>query len=78
MCEVIAEHASEYAEWDSSAAIFLACGRPPRQGEKFYQGDRGRTLRLIVAAEHAKRLAGAWRRCMRPGKPFIRGKSPTP
>jgi gamma-glutamyltranspeptidase/glutathione hydrolase len=58
MCEVIAEHASEYAEWDSSAAIFLVRGHPPRQGEKFYQRDLGRTLRLMVAAEHAKRLAG--------------------
>jgi len=58
MCEIIAEHASEYAEWESSAAIFLARGRPPRQGEIFYQKDLGRTLRLMVAAEHARRFAG--------------------
>ncbi|MGH8056560.1 MAG: gamma-glutamyltransferase, partial [Candidatus Entotheonellia bacterium] len=30
MCELIAEHASEYAAWESSAAIFLPGGRPPR------------------------------------------------
>jgi len=58
MCEIIAEHASEYAEWDSSAAIFLARGRPPRPGEMFYQKDLGRTLRLMVAAEHTTRLSG--------------------
>ena len=58
MCEIIAEHASEYAEWDSSAAIFLARGRPPKPGEMFYQKDLGRTLRLMVAAEHATRLSG--------------------
>jgi gamma-glutamyltranspeptidase/glutathione hydrolase len=58
MCEIIAEHASEYAEWESSAAIFLARGRPPRQGEIFYQRDLGRTLRLMVTAEYARRFAG--------------------
>jgi gamma-glutamyltranspeptidase / glutathione hydrolase len=58
MCEIIAEHASEYAEWDSSAAIFLARGRPPRPGEVFYQKDLGRTLRLMAAAEQATRLRG--------------------
>ena len=58
MCEIIAEHAQEYAEWESSSAIFLARGRPPRQGEIFYQKDLGRTLRLMVAAEHATRFAG--------------------
>jgi gamma-glutamyltranspeptidase/glutathione hydrolase len=36
---------------------FWPAGSPPRQGEKFYQRDLGRTLRLMVAAEHAKRLA---------------------
>jgi gamma-glutamyltranspeptidase / glutathione hydrolase len=58
MCEIIAEHASDYAEWDSSAAIFLARGRPPRPGELFSQKDLGRTLRLMVAAEHATRRSG--------------------
>jgi gamma-glutamyltranspeptidase/glutathione hydrolase len=58
MCEIIAEHAKEYAEWQSSAAIFLARGRPPREGEMFYQQDLGRTLRLMVAAEQSTRLAG--------------------
>ncbi len=58
MCEIIAEHAEEYAEWESNAAIFLARGRPPRQGEIFYQKDLGRTLRLMVAAEHARRFTG--------------------
>jgi gamma-glutamyltranspeptidase / glutathione hydrolase len=58
MCEIIAEHATEYATWESSAAIFLARGRPPRQGEMFYQKDLGRTLRLMVAAEHTRRFAG--------------------
>jgi gamma-glutamyltranspeptidase/glutathione hydrolase len=32
MCEIIAEHADEYAEWESSAAVFLAHGRPPPRG----------------------------------------------
>jgi gamma-glutamyltranspeptidase / glutathione hydrolase len=58
MCEIIAEHASEYAEWDSSAAIFLARGRPPRPGEVFYQKDLGHTLRLMADAEQATRLRG--------------------
>jgi gamma-glutamyltranspeptidase / glutathione hydrolase len=58
MCEIISEHAQEYAEWESSSAIFLARGRPPRQGEIFYQKDLGRTIRLMVAAEHVKRFAG--------------------
>lgn len=58
MCEIIGEHAQEYAEWDSSAAIFLAHGRPPKPGEMFYQKDLGRTLRLMVAAEHSTRLIG--------------------
>jgi gamma-glutamyltranspeptidase/glutathione hydrolase len=58
MCEIISEHAEEYAEWESSSAIFLARGRPPRQGEIFYQKDLGRTLRLMAEAEHATRFAG--------------------
>jgi gamma-glutamyltranspeptidase/glutathione hydrolase len=58
MCEIIADHAKEYAEWESSAAIFLARGRPPQEGEIFYQKDLGRTLRLMVAAEHATRFSG--------------------
>jgi gamma-glutamyltranspeptidase / glutathione hydrolase len=58
MCEIISEHAEEYAEWQSSAAVFLARGRPPRQGEIFFQKDLGRTLRLMGAAEHAMRFAG--------------------
>jgi gamma-glutamyltranspeptidase/glutathione hydrolase len=58
MSEIIAEHVEEYAEWESSAAIFLARGRPPKEGELFYQKDLGRTLRLMVAAEHAMRFAG--------------------
>jgi gamma-glutamyltranspeptidase/glutathione hydrolase len=58
MCEIISEHAQEYAEWESSSAIFLAGGRPPRQGEIFHQKDLGRTLRLMAAAEHGKRFAG--------------------
>jgi gamma-glutamyltranspeptidase/glutathione hydrolase len=58
MCEIISEHAQEYAEWESSSAIFLASGRPPRQGEIFHQKDLGRTLRLMAAAEHGKRFAG--------------------
>jgi gamma-glutamyltranspeptidase/glutathione hydrolase len=58
MCEIISEHAEEYAEWESSAAIFLARGRPPQEGELFYQKELARTLRLMVAAEHATRFAG--------------------
>jgi gamma-glutamyltranspeptidase/glutathione hydrolase len=58
MCEIIAQHAEEYAQWDSSAAIFLPHGRPPRPGEIFRQRDLGRTLRLMAAAEHATRHAG--------------------
>src|SRR5687768_8117706 len=58
MCEIISEHAQEYAEWESSSAIFLAGGRPPRQGEIFHQKDLGRTLRLMAAAEHGKRFSG--------------------
>jgi gamma-glutamyltranspeptidase/glutathione hydrolase len=58
MCEIISEHAQEYAEWESSSAIFLASGRPPRQGEIFHQKDLGRTLRLMAAAEHGKRFSG--------------------
>ena len=77
MCEIIAEHASEYAEWDSSAAIFLARGRPPRPGEVFYQKDLGRTLRLMVAAEHATRLSGRAAALKRHAKPFTRARSPT-
>jgi gamma-glutamyltranspeptidase/glutathione hydrolase len=58
MCEIIAEHAAEYAEWDSSAAIFLPHGRPPKPGEIFYQKDLGRSLRLMMAAEQATRHLG--------------------
>ncbi len=58
MCEIIAEHAAEYAEWESSAAIFLPNGRPPRPGEVFYQKDLARSLRLMAAAEHATRGSG--------------------
>ena len=50
MCEIISEHAQEYAEWESSSAIFLASGRPPRQGEIFHQKVLGRTLRLMALA----------------------------
>jgi len=58
LCELITEHASEYASWESSAAIFLPNGRPPRPGEVFYQKDLGRSLRLMVAAERATRGSG--------------------
>jgi gamma-glutamyltranspeptidase / glutathione hydrolase len=58
MCEIISEHAGEYAEWESSAAIFLARGRPPKKGEMFYQKDLGHSLRLMVTAENAMRFAG--------------------
>ena len=33
MCEIISEHASEYAEWESSAAIFLAAGARRRRAK---------------------------------------------
>jgi gamma-glutamyltranspeptidase/glutathione hydrolase len=58
MCGIISEHAQEYAEWDSSAPIFLAHGRPPQPGEMFYQKDLAHTLRIMVAAEHATRRLG--------------------
>jgi gamma-glutamyltranspeptidase/glutathione hydrolase len=48
MAEMIALHAEDYRRWPSSAAIYLPGGAPPRIGERFMQGDLGRTLQYMA------------------------------
>ncbi|MBI3454230.1 MAG: gamma-glutamyltransferase family protein [Candidatus Rokubacteria bacterium] len=61
LCETIAEDQALYAQWPSSASIFLRDGRPPSIGEPFRQPDLARTIRRLMEAEGREaggRLAG--------------------
>ncbi len=53
LADMIALHASDYARWPSSAAIYLPGGRPPRVGELFIQSDLAATLGFMVEEERA-------------------------
>ena len=61
--ENIAEEAEGIAQWPSSAAVYLQRGRVPEVGERFVQRDLGRTLRMLIEAERARRTWGVRRRC---------------
>src|SRR5581483_2023062 len=58
MSEMIAEHADDYRQWPSSAAIYLPHGRAPRPGELFVQRDLARTLQYMADEERAASRAG--------------------
>jgi len=51
LAETIAEDEELYASWESSAAVFLPNGRPPRWGEPYVQADLGRSFRRLIEAE---------------------------
>ena len=56
--ESVAAHAADYAEWPSSAAIFLPGGAPPPVGAPFRQPDLARTLRFMADEERARGVEG--------------------
>jgi len=58
MSDMIAMHATDYARWPSSAAVYLPSGRPPRRGEIFVQADLGRTLQYMADEEKAAAMKG--------------------
>jgi len=58
LCEVIADHAAEYARWPSNAAIYLPGGKPPKTGDLFVQEDLGRTLQYMADQEKASASKG--------------------
>ncbi|RAI02288.1 gamma-glutamyltransferase [Acuticoccus sediminis] len=61
MRSIISQHADEYAEWPSNAAIYLPGGRVPEIGERFVQSDLARTIQHMADCERAAggdRLAG--------------------
>ncbi len=49
--EFLANFASIYSRWPSSAAVFMPHGRVPRVGEIFVQKDLANTLKKMVAVE---------------------------
>jgi gamma-glutamyltranspeptidase/glutathione hydrolase len=53
MAEFLARYEARYRAWPSSAAIFLANGRPPREGELLVQADLARSLQHMVDEESA-------------------------
>jgi gamma-glutamyltranspeptidase/glutathione hydrolase len=59
MAEVLEDHASDYARWPSSAAVYLPNGRPPRTGEVFRQRDLAASLRYM--ADEERKHAGSGR-----------------
>ena len=62
LAEQLAARQKDFAQWPTTAAIFLPNGRPPEVGEIFVQSDLGRTLQYMADQEraHARgdRLAG--------------------
>ena len=63
LAESVSAHAADYAEWPSSAAVFLPGGVPHPVGALFRQPDLARTLRFMAdedrrAAAKGGRLAG--------------------
>lgn len=51
LASTIEEDVALYAQWRSSASVFLPRGRPPRVGEPFVQRDLARTIRRLIMAE---------------------------
>ena len=58
MAEVIASNAGNYAEWPSTASIYLPGGKPPRAGELFVQTELGATLQFMAEEEQAAATGG--------------------
>lgn len=54
----LAAEAKTFAQWPSSAEVFLAEGRVPRVGEQLVQRDLGRTLQKLVEAEAVSAYPG--------------------
>lgn len=53
MAHFIEKFADSYRLWPQNAAIWLAAGRPPREGELFVQTDLARSLQYMVDEERA-------------------------
>ncbi|MEE8302676.1 MAG: gamma-glutamyltransferase, partial [Candidatus Tectomicrobia bacterium] len=51
MAENLKTSANQFAQWESSRAIFMPNGRTPEAGEIFVQSDLGRTMRRMLEAE---------------------------
>ena len=51
LAETVAEDEDLYASWESSRAVFLARGGPPRVGDPFIQADLGRPFARLMEAE---------------------------
>ncbi len=47
----LASSAQLYAQWPSSAAVYLPGGKPPQVGDLFVQRDLGRTIQGMIEAE---------------------------
>src|SRR5262249_40515888 len=48
LSEIITTYQAGYAEWPSSAAVYLPNGRPPKVGERFVQSDLARSLQYMA------------------------------
>jgi gamma-glutamyltranspeptidase / glutathione hydrolase len=58
MSHYIEKNAATYRRWAANAAIYLAAGRPPREGELFVQTDLARSLQYMVDEERAASRRG--------------------
>ncbi|MEI6158280.1 MAG: gamma-glutamyltransferase [Roseococcus sp.] len=58
LADMLAARAEKYARWDSSAAIYLPGGRPPKLGEIFVQSDLAKSLRYMADEESAALARG--------------------
>ncbi len=53
MAELVAKNRDAYAQWPSSAAIYLPAGAPPQVGDVFRQTDLAATLQYMADQEAA-------------------------
>ena len=58
VARIIESNADAYRRWPTSAPIYLPGGRIPRAGERFVQGDLGRTLTYLADEDRAGRRGG--------------------
>ena len=70
----IARATERLRDWPSSAATFLARGRPPDPGELLVQRDLSALLRRLVAIEHAHASRGREAAILAPREAFYRGE----
>jgi gamma-glutamyltranspeptidase/glutathione hydrolase len=58
VARILRENEAAYRRWPTSAAVFLAGGRPPAAGERLVQADLARTLAYLADEDRAARRRG--------------------